>query len=202
MTWEAAVHWRQGRFARPLEPSLGGSQAYAAVRVPVAQNAAIVARLTGALGDAKVRQGEAAVGISVQPASGLPVQLVAERRVALSEDGRNAWQVRAVGGASMERSGWRLDGYGQAGVVGVRSPQAFADGQVRLSTALVGPVRAGALAAGAIQPGAARLDIGPQVRVDLPVSGVPLAILADYRVRVAGEAAPGSGPSLTLAASF
>ena len=130
----------------------------------------------------------------------MPVEVVAERRVALSDGGRDAWQLRAVGGGQVERGGWRLESYGQAGVVGTRSRDLFADGQLRASRPLVGPVRAGGIVAGAAQPGAARVDVGPQLRVDLP--GAPVAVLVDYRVRVAGNAAPASGPSVTLAASF
>ena len=148
------------------------------------------------------RQSEAAVGVGVHPLSGVPVELVAERRVALSDDGRDAWQLRAVGGTSVERGGWRLEGYGQAGVVGARSRDLFADAQLRVSHTVAGPVRLGAIAAGAAQPGAARLDVGPQMRVDLKAGSMPLAILVDYRVRVAGSAAPGNGPALTLATNF
>ena len=203
LSFDGFVFLRRGGLADPVEPTLGGSQALVSARYSLTPRVAVTGRLVSALeGSGRPRQSEAAVGVGVRPVSGLPVELVAERRVALSDDGRDAWQLRAVGGASIERSGWRLEGYGQAGVVGARSQDLFADAQLRVSRTIVGPVRLGAIAAGAAQPGAARLDVGPQVRVDLRAGSMPLALLADYRVRVAGSAAPGSGPALTLATSF
>ena len=58
----------------------------------------------------------------------------------------------------------------------------------------VGPVEIGGGAWGAAQPGAARLDAGPQSSYRLPVRRANLRLAADWRFRVAGDAAPGSGP--------
>ena len=44
-----------------------------------------------------------------------------------------------------------------------------------------------------------RVDVGP--RVSMPV-GRGMRVHVDWRQRVAGSAAPGSGPALTLAADF
>ncbi len=198
---EAALYLRSGGFGRPLEPSLGGSQAIVTARLPVTRRVAASARLTGALGAGGPSQVETALGVAVRPRDG-PIELVAERRVALSSDGRNAFQLRAVGGGSVEAGEWRLDAYGQAGVVGAGARDLFADGQARVSRSVAGPLRAGAVVVGAAQPGARRLDAGPQLRLDVATGGLPVSLLADYRLRLAGNAAPASGPSLTLAASF
>lgn len=203
LSFDGFIFLRRGGFADPVEPTLGGSQALVSARYSVVPRVAITGRLVSAIeGGGRPRQSEAAVGIGVRPLSAFSVELVAERRIALSDDGRDAWQLRAVGGTSVERGGWRLESYGQAGVVGMRTRDLFADGQVRVSHPIMGPVRLGAIAAGAAQPGAARLDVGPQLRVDVGAGSVPLALLLDYRVRVAGQSAPGSGPALTLATSF
>jgi hypothetical protein len=77
----------------------------------------------------------------------------------------------------------------------------FADGSVRLSLPL-GRGRLGAGAWGGAQPGAARLDLGPQAALSLPVAGRAVTIAADWRLRVAGDAEPGSGPTLTVATDF
>lgn len=182
-----------------MEPSLGGSQVYLNARHPVSDRLALTGRLTAALADGRARQAEAALGVGLRPVRSVPIEVVAERRVALSSDGRDAWQLRGVGGGQVERAGWKLEGYGQAGVAGAHSRDLFADGEARVSRALFGSLRAGALVAGAAQPGAARVDMGPHLRIDLPGR---TALLASYRVRVAGNAAPGSGPAITLAASF
>ena len=199
---EAALYLRAGGLRRPLEPGLGGSQAILGVRLPLARPLSATARLTSALDGGSVRQAEVALGLAARPVARLPIELVAERRVALSRDGRDAWQLRAAGGAAVERGGWRLDGYGQGGVVGLARRDLFADGQVRLSRSVAGPVRLGAVVAGAAQPGARRLDAGPHLRVDLAAGERAISLVADYRLRVGGNAAPASGPALTLATSF
>ena len=199
---EAALYLRSGGFGRPLEPSLGGSQAIVSARLPIVGRLAASTRLTSALDSGGPRQAEVALGVAARPLAGGPVELIAERRVALSRDGRDAWQLRAAGGGAVERRGWRLEGYAQTGVVGARARDLFADGQAHLSHPVAGRLRLGAVVAGAAQPGARRLDAGPQLRLDLPAGSTPVSLVADYRLRVAGNAAPASGPSLTLAASF
>lgn len=145
---------------------------------------------------------EAAIGLDWQPAPRLPIHLLAERRQALGEKGRSAFSLTVHGGASAQLPlDVRLDGYAQAGVVGTRSRDLFVDGAVQLRRPL-GPVEIGAGAWGAAQPGAERLDIGPHVSLRLPIERANLRLSADWRFRVAGDAAPGSGPALTLGADF
>jgi hypothetical protein len=69
-------------------------------------------------------------------------------------------------------------------------------------SATVGPVGIGAGAWGGAQPGASRLDAGPTLSWRLPAARAHLRIEAGWRFRLAGEAAPGSGPALTLLADF
>ena len=59
-----------------------------------------------------------------------------------------------------------------------------------------------ALQAGAVQPGAARVDVGPRLTLRLPQVGEGGRIALDWRQRVAGDAHPESGLALTLAADF
>jgi hypothetical protein len=93
-----------------------------------------------------------------------------------------------------------LDAYAQAGVVGLRSRDAFFDGSVRLSVPL-GRFELGAGAWAAAQPGVERFDIGPTVSMRLPAIR-NTRLRADWRFRVAGDAAPASGPAVTLATDF
>lgn len=56
---------------------------------------------------------------------------------------------------------------------------------------------------GGAQKGAARLDVGPAASAAVGLGesgGARLAV--DWRFRVAGSAAPKSGPALTLSAGF
>lgn len=145
---------------------------------------------------------EAAVGIDWRPVSGIPVNLLAERRQAAGKEGRSAFSLTAYGGASDVRAGpLRVDAYVQAGIVGARSRDLFADGSARLSLPL-GAVKAGAGAWGAAQPGTERLDVGPRASVRLPIEGANVVLAVDWRLRIAGDAAPASGPTLTLGTDF
>ena len=55
---------------------------------------------------------------------------------------------------------------------------------------------------GAVQPDAARLDIGPSAVLQLPVAHPAVAPALDWRERVVGAAKPGSGVAFTLASDF
>jgi len=180
--------------------TLGGSQAGARLLRPVGHGLALSARLYLPL--RRRAAAEAAAGLDWRPSRRLPLHLLAERRQALGSEGRSAFALTAYGGLSRELArGFRIDAYGQAGVVGTRSRDPFADGSVRVSMPL-GPVELGGGAWAAAQPGAERIDAGPSVCWRLPVRGAALRLQADWRFRLAGDAAPGSGPALTLAADF
>jgi hypothetical protein len=184
--------------------TLGGSQAGARILYRVnrdpARPLALSARVYLPLH--RPNGAEAAAGIDWQPAARLPVHLLVERRQALGEEGRSAFALTLYGGISRPLPhGGRVDAYGQAGVVGVRGRDLFVDGSVR-ATAPVGPVEIGGAAWGAAQPGAARLDAGPELSVRVHAGPATLRVSADWRFRVAGDAVPDSGPALTLAADF
>ncbi len=149
---------------------------------------------------------EAALGLEWKPEGALPMRLLAERRQALGREGRSAFSLLAHGGVSdMKAAGpLRISAYGQAGIIGVKSRDLFADGSAFLALPLGGSGRIslGAGAWAAAQPGVSRIDVGPGLRLRLPVQGQSMTLSAEWRTRVAGNAAPGSGPALTLATDF
>jgi hypothetical protein len=55
---------------------------------------------------------------------------------------------------------------------------------------------------GGAQRGAARLDVGPAASLSLPIADRNLRLSFEYRRRVAGRAAPGSGPVLAIGSDF
>lgn len=180
--------------------TLGGSQAGARLTYALGGGVALSGRLYLPL--RQTAGTELAAGIDWRPVAGFPVSLLAERRQRLGRDGREAFAVTAYGGGSHELTPHvRLDIYAQAGIVGLKSRDLFADGALRLARR-IGPIDVGAGAWGAAQPGAARLDAGPSLSWRLPVPRANLRLQADWRFRIAGDAAPGSGPALTLAADF
>jgi hypothetical protein len=197
--WLLVRHDRPGPALAP-GGTLGGSQTGARLLYGIGGGLALSARAYVPLRD--VRGAEAAAGLDWRPAARLPVHLLAERRQDVAGGGRSAFALSVYGGGSRSlRHGLRLDFYGQAGIVGARSRDLFADGAARLSVP-AGPVEIGGGAWGGAQPGAARLDAGPSISWRLPIAEANLRLQADWRIRLAGDAAPGSGPALTLAGDF
>lgn len=176
---------------------LGGSQAGARLLYRVGGSAAqplsFSARLSGPLRRAGA---EAALGIEWQPMRGVPLRLLAERRQRLNGDGRSAFAAIAHGGVSdlPVAQGLRLEAYAQAGIVGARNRDLFADGAITL----VRPLSKSRFAVGAglwggAQPGSSRLDVGPRLTTTLPAASRHVRVSLDWRLRVAGLAAPSSG---------
>jgi len=201
---------RGGGRASALSPvgQIGGGQAGARIlyKVDKAERLAVSARVSRTIGG--IRQTEAAVGLDWKPIDTLPVHLMLDRRIAIDKGGRNAWTLGAAGGVYDVRiaPGWRLDGYAEAGVVGAKRRDLYADGAARIARAIdLGGGRSLAVGGGvwgAAQPGAARLDAGPSVVLRAPVAGHVMAVALDWRERVVGEAKPGSGIALTVALDF
>ena len=197
-----------GGGAPPLAPvgRIGGGQAGMRIlyRLDDRGRLAAAARISRAIGGP--RQTEAALGLDWTPVTG--VHLMAERRIAIDRGGRDAFALGAAGGvyALPVATHWRLDGYAEAGVVGARRRDPYADGAVRIGREVVlggdASLAIGGGAWGAAQPRATRLDIGPSAALRLPVRGRTFALAVDWRVRVAGDARPGSGPALTLGMDF
>ena len=193
---------------------LGGSQLGMALRYRLDRSGRIaaVARLSSTRGGAGATGAEGALGLAFRPVAALPVTLVAERRQALAgPGGRNATALYAVGGVSARplAAGFALDAYGAAGVVGTRRRDVFAEGWAVASRPVVraGPVRlsVGAGSWVAAQPGVSRVDVGPSVSArwsDAGGGGPNPRLSVDWRQRVAGDAAPGSGLAVTLGVDF
>lgn len=188
---------------------LGGGQAAARIAWRLNRDGpsrfALAARINTPLDDR--RGAEAAIGVDIHPLPSQPLRLSIERRIDVGGHGRNAWSAYAAGGF------WRdlganieTDGYAQAGVVGAKSRDLFADGALRIvhrqAIAPVMVLRLGGGIWGGAQPGVERLDVGPRAALSMPVANTTLTTAIEGRFRVVGDAAPGSGVALTLAADF
>lgn len=151
---------------------------------------------------------EAAAGVRGKPLRDLPLSIAVERRFRVTGSGRNAFALIASGGIGPigDDRPLSLEAYGQVGVVGLASRDVFADGQTMVSRRVVGRgqsnLRIGVGSWGGLQPGVRRLDIGPSVTAGFPVADGRGRLSVEWRQRVAGNAQPGSGPALALAASF
>jgi hypothetical protein len=151
---------------------------------------------------------EAALGLEWRP-RGLPVAVIAEQRLGL-DDAPGGPALLAVAGLSPQpiAAGFHLEGYAQGGaVLRAGRSEPFADGALRLAAPVANAGRAGEVtlglgAWGGAQRDAQRLDIGPSAAIALPVGDRSLRLTLDWRRRIAGRAAPGSGLALTLGTDF
>jgi hypothetical protein len=199
----------------PAFASYGGSQMGAVVRYHLApgssQRPALYLRASAALNGAPDR--EVAAGLSVRPLARLPVSVSAELRASnLSSNRATKARLRPAVTAVTELPQFDLPGgikgeaYVQGGYVGGPDATAFVDGQLRAARKVVrvgaADVTAGAGVWGGAQKGAARVDVGPSVSVGVAGDHAGARLGADWRFRVAGNAAPSSGPVLTLSAGF
>ncbi len=180
--------------------TLGASQAGARLTWRFNEAWAASVRTSSSVGG--VRGAEVAGGIRWQPFRSIPVAFTAERREGLGRfGGRSAFALFAEGGL-YHRALFNkiyLDGYIQGGVVGLRNRDLFVDGGATLSRPIWRNISAGVGVWGAAQPGLYRLDVGPRVTMQVRRG---IKIHADYRQRLLGNAAPPSGPAVTLAADF
>lgn len=187
---------------------LGGGQAAARLAYGFGDSGRLRAYARASVAIDRPDQRELALGLAFAPVAHWPIDAAVERRIALGREGRSALVAMVAGGVGDVAlpGDFRLEAYGQAGIVGLRSRDGFADAAVVVDRAVgpdpSGPLRVGALAAGAVQPGAARVDVGPRLTLRLPEVGDGGRIALDWRQRVAGDARPESGLALTLAADF
>lgn len=189
----------------------GGSQAGAVLRYRLAPGSAWrpTLYLRAASGIEKPRGEEAALGFAFRPLPRVPVAAMVEGRATRTLSGTI---VRPAAALVTELPPARLPGglrgeaYLQAGFVGGRDSTGFVDGQARVEKPLVRlgnfRLRAGGGAWGGAQRGARRIDIGPTATLEVPLGGATSRLSADYRFRVAGGAAPGSGPAVTVSVGF
>lgn len=185
--------------------TLGGSQAGARLSVALDPRIALSLRSYAPVGTARTA-GELAAGVRLTPLPSIPVSITAERRQAIGKSdgqalGRSAFALFAEGGLYQQKLPlqFSLDAYLQAGVVGARSRDLFADGGFTVTRPFLDRFSAGLGVWGGAQPGIYRVDAGPRLTMRLKRR---MRIDLDYRQRIAGEAQPGSGPALTLAADF
>lgn len=180
---------------------LGGSQAGTRLLYRFDRRLAASLRSSAPVGGVQ-RSAEVAAGLRFQPFVRLPVALTVERRQSFGRDkGASAFAMFAEGGVHDRPilAGFNLDAYLQAGVVGVRDHAVFVDGSATLTRPIWRQFSAGFGVWGGAQPGLARLDVGPRASLRL---GRSMRVHLDYRHRLFGQAAPGSGPVVTLAGDF
>jgi len=192
-------------------PVYGGSQAGLLVRYSLAPeglgDTAFFVRAVRALD--RSHDGDLAAGLAVRPLGKLPATIHGEVRLSSlggKVEVRPAAFVAAGFDEQLGARGIASRGYVQAGYVGGRDATGFVDGSV-VTEAHVLPLSeprltAGAGAWGGVQRGTGRLDVGPTASMNLRLGDAKARLSADYRFRVAGNAAPAAGAAITLSAGF
>ncbi|HEY4070005.1 MAG TPA: hypothetical protein VGM04_00420 [Sphingomicrobium sp.] len=180
--------------------SLGASQAGSRLTYNFTRQIAATMRTSSDVGR---RGGEAAAGVRIQPVANIPLWIDAERRQRIGRygGGRSAFALFFEGGFYDRPMPLRflLDAYLQGGVVGIRRRDGFIDGGLTLTRPVYKRFSAGFGVWGGAQPGLYRVDAGPRVTMRVRDN---LRVHFDWRQRLAGNAAPGSGPAITLAGDF
>jgi hypothetical protein len=180
--------------------TLGGSQVGARLSWNFSPSLAASLRSSSSVGG--IRYSEVAAGLRWKPLASVPAALNFERRQALNEwGGRNAFALFAEGGLYQTPVFGlaNLDLYAQGGVVGFKNPDMFVDGAATFTRPVWRQWSAGLGVWGGAQPGLYRIDAGPRISMKV---GRGIRLHADYRQRIVGEAAPSSGPALTVAGDF
>jgi hypothetical protein len=204
LTAWALLRGRQGQALGPGSLAnggqLGGSQAGARLTYNFTRQIAASLRSSSEVGR---RGGEVAAGMRIQPVSGLPVWVTAERRQRIGSlgGGRNAFALFFEGGVYQRSLPWRfsLDAYLQGGVVGLHRRDRFIDGAVAVTRPVYRNFSGGFGIWGGAQPGVYRVDAGPRVTMNVRNN---IKVHVDWRQRLAGNPQPGSGPAITLAGDF
>ena len=174
--------------------TLGGAQVGTRLYLGPSSGVAATARFSAAL---KQPGREAALGVAWRHG---PLVLLVERRFSLDRAGRNDFSLTAAGGGKRQIAGGRsVEGYAQIGVVG---RDGFADAAVRTEQQLKRGVAIGLGAWGAAQPRLRRVDVGPLITLRTQRGGGSMRLAAEWRIRIAGNASPASGPTLSLGADF
>ncbi|GGE16564.1 hypothetical protein GCM10011529_23760 [Polymorphobacter glacialis] len=188
-------------------PILGGSQVGANLGWtpdPLARRPfAVIARLNAALTPGlaiDTATTQAALGVRWTPAAN--ISLSAKRLVAIGSTALDRFSLRAAAGLAGRRGRAEWTGYSEATILD--NGDVFAGAQARAGL----NVTRGRIA---VSPGAGawasvqndtrtihRLDIGPS----LTARTANLELTADYRFRISGNAAPDSGPTLTISTAF
>ena len=206
--------WRRGTSAAGTlgNGQYGGSQSAVIAAIPILRfrgkpglpRLSLTGRASVAHG--RLRERELATGVRWRPVAPVPVHIIAERR--FREDRPDAFAALVAGGQSDVKLplGFRLDGYGQAGFVSGEGGGPFADVAVQAQRPIAksgsASLSAGAGIWGGGQDNVMRIDVGPNIRTNIAAGGAQFQLDASWRFRIAGQAQPGNGPTVTLSTSF
>lgn len=207
------IYLRQDSASVPtgIGGSYGGSQSGFVARYDLAPASRFQPRayLRASRALAGLQDSEIAAGLSARPFPDVPVSVSGEARFYRTSSGEEfrpaVYAVTHFPPQSLPL-GMQAETYFQGGYVGGKYATPFIDGQLRIDREFIRmgrfALRGGGGAWGGAQKGAERIDIGPALSLQFNDGKFNSRLSLDYRFRLAGDAAPGSGAALTLSAGF
>ncbi|MXO66542.1 hypothetical protein [Altericroceibacterium endophyticum] len=201
---------KDGSAAISGAPTYGGSQAGAILRYRFKPSSGLdpfaYIRSSSAL---RAKESELSAGVAARPLASAPLRLAAEMQLH-NVRGRKEWRPALYGISEVPPFSMPLglegEMYVQGGYVGGDYSTYFTDGQLRADRRLLSlkdiELYGGLGIWGGAQKGVQRLDMGPSARMMLDVYDTPARVTLDWRMKVAGNAEPSSGPALTISAGF
>lgn len=150
---------------------------------------------------------EFATGLRIKPLGNIPVTLSAEHRLrANQQDVTALYAAGSIEDIKLPAQ-FMAQSYAQAGLILGRQSNQFYDAGMRIDRAVIktaiGQINVGLGGWAGGQQGGGRLDIGPALRTEVMLgSTARVNITADWRFRIAGNAKPGNGPTITISTGF
>ncbi|ASK89881.1 hypothetical protein SPHFLASMR4Y_03151 [Sphingorhabdus sp. SMR4y] len=151
---------------------------------------------------------EMAMGTRIRPVQDLPFALHAEQRFDIGRGNASGTAFFVTGGNGPDRVAeeFVLETYAQGGYILGPHETYFFDGAATLQR----PIATLGVAKLSLGPGAwaggqrnvHRLDVGPRIDLAVPVGTLSARLALDWRTRVAGNARPGSGATITFSSGF
>ncbi|MEW4468116.1 hypothetical protein AB1K62_09815 [Parasphingorhabdus sp. JC815] len=188
----------------------GGSQAGAILtyRLAGTQQNSLSAYMRASTAISLKGQEELAFGVRARPFDKLPVFLFAEQRMGPKQIRNRGTSFFVAGGTEPARlaTDLSLETYGQAGFLFAKQNSYFFDASANVQRKLWEKGGYKLTAGGGVwaggQKGLTRVDVGPRANIHIPVGTMDMRFSLDWRQRIGGNAAPDSGPAMTVTTGF
>lgn len=157
------------------------------------------------------RSAQAALALTWRPVPA--VHVAAERLIRAGPKSRDAWTVRvAAGGEALRPPGRRAwnawSAYGETGIVGTHRQDLYAASALRVGRGIGLSEKVSLTLGGGLWASVQHYDltahwveVGPSAQLRLETKP-PVNVALDYRLRINGNADPGTGPALTVSTGF
>ncbi len=209
LSWSIWLFTRNSDGASPA-PQLGAAQAGGRLTYGLL-SPTLLTSLSASVRLARPLEGrgfEISPGLSLSGGKAIPVEMIIERRIRPEKGNKDQWGVLLASGIAPReiRPGLTVEGFAQAGFTGTKTILPFAQmGAGIHRSAYSSPIAKVKIGAGLWADGqgkVGRIEIGPEIVTVVDTGALDVRVSAQWRIKVAGNAKPGSGPALSLSTSF